>query len=61
MQPTKSARIRRYILEPLLTGIYKMEKESSCKKVGSSTVKVFIIEEVDKGGDSVPWTRNNFK
>lgn len=38
-----------------------MEKESSCKKVGSSTVKVFIIEEVDKGGDSVPWTRNNFK
>jgi hypothetical protein len=26
-----------------------MEKENSCRKVGSCTVKVFIIEEVDKG------------
>ena len=26
-----------------------MEKENSCKKVGSFTVKVFINEEVDKG------------
>jgi hypothetical protein len=35
-------------LGPLLPGIYNMEKENSCKKVGSFTVKVFIIEEVDK-------------
>jgi hypothetical protein len=26
-----------------------MEKDNSCKKVGSCTVKVFIIEEVDNG------------
>jgi len=26
-----------------------MEKENSCKKVGSCKVKAFIIEEVDKG------------
>jgi hypothetical protein len=26
-----------------------MEKENSCKKVGSCTVKVFVTEEVDKG------------
>jgi len=41
---------------PLLSGIYQMEKKSSGKKVGSCTVKVFIIEEVDKGEDSVYWT-----
>jgi hypothetical protein len=33
-----------------------MGKESSGKKVGSCTVKVFIIEEVDKGEESVYWT-----
>jgi len=31
-----------------------MEKENSCKKVGSFTVKVFINEEVDKE-KSVSW------
>jgi len=49
MHPTKGARIRKYILVPLLTGIDKMEKENSGRKIGSCTVKVFIIEEVDKG------------
>jgi hypothetical protein len=34
---------------PLLPEIDKMEKENSGKKVGSCAVKVFIIEEVDKG------------